>query len=183
MSTIDIVTEDYLRQLFNDLPDIVDVDGNNFKPKFSWGDGIQFNKFIQLSYDDNNWNTYPLIWYDNTSINETHGRQDLTRRLKLIICTTVMPNIDYLNEAYWDNQFKTIIDPLTKSVVDALRRSNRTNIIEIGSRRDNFDLKRRAKYSVNDQSEENKTVDVIAASVLEITVRFINKCYKPIPYG
>jgi len=145
-----IVFETKLAQILDQLPDITDINGNVFKPRFNWGTQDVLNKFIALP---ENISKYPLIWLVN-GVDSLNVTKDVATRnnCRLIIAK----NSDAPNE-FNDFQFQTdydiVLNPLLENIIKALERSGVSRIID-----GDYSVERLPNYS--ETTNETKTLAI-----------------------
>lgn len=155
-----IVFETKLAEIFEQLPDLTDINENVFKPRFNWGTQDVLNKFIALP---ENVSKYPLIWLVNGSDDIETTKDVATRNnFRLILAK----NSDVPNE-FNDFQFKTdydlILNPLLDNVIKALNRSGVSKIID-----NKYSVERLPNYS--EVTNESKTLAIWNATVFNCSL-------------
>lgn len=168
MSTI--LVESRLKELFQTLPNVTDIDSVGHKPKFDFGTEEDLFVFINDN-DDAGTNTYPLVWVQTPFT--TDGKEPrLNCKLKLIIA--VNSNSTLTNTERLEISFETILVPLLENIIRAF---NRCGFIVMRNRdkekRTNF-----FNYGVKQKGEDgtvSQTTDIWDAIRFECEIE-INDC-------
>lgn len=148
------------KEILSYLRPIKDAKGYEFKPVFDWGTEDVLNKFMAKHKQP-----YPLIWLVQDNNKSSYDIPE--RNTRLIIATrSKMP--DEFNTFQHEHDFKVILQPVTESVIRALKVNGMTSIAK------NFTYQNLPNYSV--VKDKTKTIDVWNAIVLDVNVKFINNC-------
>lgn len=166
-----IVVEDKLRDLFTQIPDIQVNENTSTKPFFGWGKKEELNKYV-LKTDAEV--LYPLIWLLPTKDDYNRAAELVEKRLILIIATRET-NIEYYNTTRLEYSFKTVLNPLSEYVIQALENSSITRVIDSTG----IEIFKEPNYS---DSGENATIDKWDAIRLELDVEFNDNCLKTIKW-
>ena len=169
-----IIVEERLKELFATLPDIT-VGQNSYPVSFDFGSHKDLLRFMNSKRKFEGGVQYPLIWL------ETPFERDIMRNgqvnlsgLTLILAT--LSNSQQSNSARLENTFKPTLIPLSKLVLESLRKGGFTQIINDGQRKEtNF-----YNYGVNE--EESQTTDIWDVIKIELDVIMDSKCLQCINY-
>ncbi len=168
-----IVIEEKLRELFNLIPDI-QINSNNLqKPYFSWGKKEELNRYI-LGYNKQGEQPYPLIWL-MPEVDTYNYMADMVTRRVVLILATLEPRSELYNAQRYQGSYTTTLNPLTSYVVQALRNSTITRVL------DSSDIKIFKEPNYSDQGE-NATIDKWDAVRIECDVEFNNNCLNTIKW-
>lgn len=163
-----IVIEDRLRELFNRLPNIQDVSGNEFKPVYHFGDGIELNQFLK----ENENTIYPLIYQTSMRANINKDRDEaVIRPLEFFIATKAKPEKN--NTQRWNTTYQNILRPLFDNIQTIFEccgivRTEQSEVWQV----ENF-----PKYSQNQATRnENIEIDIIDAIKVSLNCTIENTC-------
>lgn len=107
-----------LTQILDDLPEVLDINGKSFKPKFDYGTQADLLQFLKLKKKGRTkTNTYPLVWLETPTRFEK-SNNILTGTINLVLATN--SKTDLTNRQRTERSFKQILDPLRESVVTAI---------------------------------------------------------------
>lgn len=169
-----IVFETGLASIFEQLPDIEDINGNTFKPRFNWGTQDVLNKFISLP---ENVSKYPLIWLVNGVDNQSTNNKQVTRNNTRLILAKNSDAPDEFNDFQFQTDYDLVLNPLLDNIIKALERSGISKIIDY-----NYTVQRLPNYS--EVTDENKTLAIWNAIVFEASIELKgNRCLKQIKFN
>lgn len=168
-----IVFEEVLEQIFEQLPNITDVNGNEFKPRFNWGTQDVLNKFIALP---ENISKYPLIWLVSSGVeNHSVANNRANKNVRLILAkNSDTPN--EFNDFIFKTDYKLILNPLLENVIKALERNGKTKILDY-----DYSVEKLTNYS--EGNNEAKTVAIWNVIVFDVDLEIDGKkCIKTIKF-
>lgn len=143
-----MTTESVLRELFDQLPNVIDGNLNEFKPKFNWGNQNALNLFLSQFKSTTK---YPLIWLIEGEDVENSINKTITRNTRLFIAKQSIHQTN-TNPIIWDTEFENVLNPLLENVKTALISGG---VTEVKDR--NFKIRRLANYS--DKEQISATID------------------------
>lgn len=160
-----IVVEDRLKEMFDTLTPLTNSTGQEFKPKFRYGNNKELTAFLKENRQTDT--HYPLIWLEYP-YEESHiiDRVELSN-LNLIIAVqtnSVMYNPERLVET-----FKQFLLPLWDQILETFRRSNIIDTV------DNYTLVKHPNYDT--EVDKNKTPTIWDAIKVTFDTTINNKCY------
>jgi len=159
-----IIVEDILKEIFLQIPTVVDSNSHHFKPVFNWGSLNALNLHLsQLKKGVK----YPLIWLSETNEESNIYSHKTEKPIKLIIAKQSNHTTN-TNPIIWETEFSNILNPLLKNIVIAIEKSGATSIKD-----GKYKISRLANYSENDK--EAKTIDNWNVITFEATVIFREK--------
>ena len=166
-------TEDILRELFEQLPDVKDSNDNLFKVKFNWGNQDDLNLFLSQFKSTTK---YPLIWLVDGEDNIDLYSTEINRKARLIIAKQSIHQTN-TNPIVWDSEFRDVLNPLLENVLKCLNESGKT-MIKNGIHK----IKRDANYS--DKSAISATIDPWNIIILDFDlVIFTYQCFHTIKFN
>jgi len=165
-----IVVEESLKELFNLIPDIQLNSSVTRKPIFSWGKQEELNRWVETYKSD----TYPLIWL-LPEVDTHNVLSDQATRRVILILATLETRKDLFNQQRWQGSYKSILNPLTDYVIQALQNSSITNIVNSNE----IQVFKEPNYS---NREENGCIDQWDALRIECEVVFYNNCLTDIKW-
>lgn len=121
-----IIAESRLGEVFATLPEVTDLDGNHFKPKYDFGSEEDLLVFINDNRDAQT-NTYPLIWVQ-TPLQVKGDMPRLKVKLSLVIATcssSDLPNTERLKVS-----FTPLLIPTHENVIKAFQRSGFIKLLD-----------------------------------------------------
>ncbi len=169
-----IIVEERLKELFNTLPDIT-VGQNSYPVSFDFGSHKDLLRFMNSQRKFQGGVSYPLIWL------ETPFERDILRDGKinlsgLTLILATLSDSEQSNSTRLEVAFKTTLIPLSELVIEALKKSGFTQIINDGQRKEtNF-----YNYGVNE--EENQTTDIWDVIKIELDLIMDSRCLQCINF-
>jgi len=170
-----IITEHIIRDIVAQIPTI-DLNANNLavSTKFGWGDKYELNRYLEVKKTD----SYPLIWLLPSE--EKHIENGLLcERPCTLVVAMLETNVDLFNDERYIKSYELVLNPLTNYLVEGLRNSNVTELVN-----DDWNLFKRPNYSESKygKPEEtvNGTIDLWDAVELNCTIQFNTETLKTI---
>lgn len=164
-----IVFETKLAELLDTLP-LMNVNNNDYKVFFNWGTEEVLNKYLALPDMQSR---YPLIWLANSEDTYKTGTNFVRRDNARLILAMHSDKVDYFNPEVFNTDYEVVLNPLLDNVLKALKNSSI-------SRMDlDYKVQRLPNYSVNNN---NQTLDVWNALILDCSIELTNNCLQPIKY-
>lgn len=174
-----IVVEHIMRDIFSQIPVInLNIDEAQ-KPYFGWGNKKELNKHLALKNQDADDEIYPLIWLLPSKDVYTENGHLLNKDCSIIIATRET-RVDMLNVQRWQKSFEYVLNPLANFVIEGLKTSTVSKIIE-----DEFEVERFSDYSDNEEGgneKESASIDLWDAVKVTASVEFTNNCLKTITW-
>ena len=169
-----IIVEERLRELFATLPNIT-VDQSSYPVSFDFGSHKDLLRYMNSQRKFQGGVSYPLIWLETPIEREVMRDGHITlSNLTLILAT--LSSSEQSNTERLETTFKPTLIPLNKLVLESLRKSGFTQIINDGQRSEtNF-----YNYGVNE--EETQATDIWDVIKLELDLIMDNKCLRCINY-
>lgn len=144
-----IVVETLLKDIFSQIPTVVDSNGKEFPVKFHWGGQEDLNLYMKQESG----NKTPLIWLVEGKDSDKGDKHILERNVTLIIAKN-SAHKTARNPVVWESEFETYLIPLFEKVLKCLTSSGVTRIIN-----GEYDKTLRANYSEEESGNETKTID------------------------
>ena len=169
-----IIVEDKIKAIVELVP-VIQVNATySSKPKFHWGDRHELIKYLKIKKD----NAYPLVWL-MLGEDEHFDNGLLCTRDCVFVIATRETNKDLLYDDRFLKSYQTVLNPVLKNLVDALKNSSTTRLVD-GSYR----VERKPDYteSYYKNDNDNYTVDLWDAIRLSISVEFNSNCLNPIKW-
>lgn len=154
-----MIIEEKLKELFETLPNVTDLDSTSFEVKVDFGS----EKDCYIFLDDNrdaSLASYPLVWIQ-TPIKSTGRTPKINTKVRLIIAT--LSKAHFTNAQRIEYSFKPLLQPILDNAIKALNRSGFTKLLNT----DREDRVNHFKYSVNDK---NPTTDVWDAITYDVEI-------------
>jgi len=168
-----MTTESVLKSLFDQLPNIVDGNLNEFKPKFNWGNQNALNLFLK-QFDKTT--KYPLIWLIEGEDIENNITHEISRNGCRLFISKLSVHKTNTNPIIWETEFETVLDPLLENVKTCLLKGGLTSVKDSV-----FKVKRLANYSEKDKIEA--TIDPWNVIILDFDLIIRKKgCLKTITF-
>ena len=168
-----VIVEHIMREIFAQIP-VINLNIDEAKrPYFGWGNKKELNKHLALKNQDANDEIYPLIWLLPSKDSYVENGAIVNRDCSLIIATRES-RVDMLNVQRWQKSFEYVLNPLTNFVLEGLKTSTASRIIETEWKIERFSDYSDAEESGNDS--ENATIDLWDAVKLTVSVEFTNNC-------
>lgn len=167
-----ITTEDILRELFDQLPEVKDSKDKSFKVKFNWGNQNDLNLFLSQFKEKTK---YPLIWLVDGVDEIDLIANKISRKTRLFIAKQSIHQTN-TNPIIWDSEFKDVLNPLLENVFKAFEKCDKTFIVD-----NLYKIKRDANYS--DKSSISATIDPWNVIILDFDlILYPNKCMNKIKF-
>lgn len=169
-----IIVEERLKELFATLPEIT-VGQSSYPVTFDFGSHKDLLRFMNSERKRQGGVKYPLIWLETPFDRDImrNGQVNLSG-LNLILAT--LSDSQQSNTTRLELAFKTTLIPLSQLVLESLRKSGFTQIINDGQRTEtNY-----YNYGVNE--DENQTTDIWDVIKIELDLIIDNKCLRCINY-
>ena len=165
-----IITEHRIRDIVAEIPGFdLNADYLNVKPKFGWGDKFELDRYLALKKSD----SYPLIWLLPSDEKLTDNNLLCQKQCTLIIAM-LETNVSLFNDERYLKSFDIILNPLTNYLVEGLRISSVSKIID-----DEWTTYKRPNYSEAKYGKpgetENVTIDLWDAIQLDCNIEFNNE--------
>ena len=169
-----IIVEERLKELFATLPKIT-VGQSSYPVNFDFGSHKDLLRFMNSQRKFQGGVSYPLIWL------ETPFERDVMRDghinlsgLTLILAT--LSDSEQSNTTRLELAFKTTLIPLSKLVLESLRKGGFTQIINDGQRTEtNY-------YNYGVDETESQTTDIWDVIKIELDIIMDNQCLRCINY-
>lgn len=162
-----IVVETLLKDIFSQIPPVVDSNGKEFPVKFHWGGQEDLNLYMKQESG----NKTPLIWLIQSPENWERG--EVKKRAKFILAKNA-PNPTDRNPVVWEKEFDTYLNPLLKKVQYGFSASGIMQIIQ-GSetvyRESNY------SYERGENGEVTNTTDFWNVITYEVELFFYGNGY------
>ena len=165
-----IISEYRLRDIVEQIPGI-DLNANYLaiKPKFGWGDKHELNRYLEVKKTD----SYPLIWLLPSKEEHTENGLLCQRQCSLVIAM-LEKDVSLFNDERYLKSFDLVLNPLTNYLVEGLRISNISELVN-----DEWSLFKRPNYSESkyksSKDTENGTIDLWDAVEINCNVEFNNE--------
>lgn len=159
-----IVFEEKLGRILDLLPPSKSADDAEFKVWYNWGTQDVLNKYLVT---ESALTRYPLIWLTNGEDSTNVMSKYVTRNARLVIAMH-SDKQDNFNPDIYATDYDVVLNPLLKNVIVALQSSGASWIGE------DYTVQRLPNYSV--VQNQNNTVDVWNAIVLDIEITIDNNC-------
>ena len=169
-----IIVEDRLKELFATLPDIT-VGQNSYPVSFDFGSHRDLLRFMNSQRKAQQAVSYPLIWLETPFDRDVmrDGKINLSG-LTLILAT--LSDSEQSNLTWLELAFKTTLIPLSQLVLESLRKSGFTQIINDGQRKEtNY-------YNYGVDETESQTTDICDVIKIELDIIMDSKCLRCINY-
>lgn len=171
-----IVIEDRLKEIFDYLPDIVNDNGESFKPVFMYGDDKQLTDFLRQSKTHSN--PYPLIWLTYPFV-EKHKRSRVEFK-DMTLVLAVESNSSMLNDQRLIETYSKVLIPLLDNIRTAFHRCNIINL------EDEYRITKYPNYSyvyIANAQDVNLTNYIWDALKISIDGYITSNCLKPINFN
>lgn len=165
-----IVFEERLAELFDLLPKVKGADDVEYKVYFNWGTQDVLNKYLALGGTLN----YPLIWLVNGEDECDNMKHEVRREARLVIAMH-SDKVDEFNPTIYKTDYELILNPLLANMITALEGSTISYLYDR-----EYTVKRVPNYSINDNGQQNNTVDIWNAIVLDCSIAINDQCLCPI---
>jgi len=169
-----IIVEERLKELFNTLPDIT-VGQNSYPVSFDFGSHKDLLRYMNSEQKFQGGVSYPLIWLETPFDREVKRNGEVNiSGLTLILAT--LSDSEQSNSTRLEVAFKTTLIPLSELVLEALRKSGFTQIINDGQRTEtNF-------YNYGVDETEHQTTDIWDVIKIELDLIMDSKCLRCINF-
>lgn len=168
-----IVPENILKQIFAQLPKVVDSNLIEFSVGFNWGSQDALNLFLSQKEISAK---YPLIWMVESPEDTTQA--EVIKSVKLIIAKNSQHQTN-TNPIIWQTEFETVLNPILENVVKALERSEATFIVKRNDVK--YKVQRLANYS--EDGTNAKTIDNWNVIIFEAEINFNSNCINTINFN
>ena len=164
-----IVVEDRFEEMIDVIPEMNNPnvsEEDSFKVKFSFGDSKELISYLINNKSD----VYPLIWLVYP-VSEEHTLKKV-KMDKASFILAVRTNDSLSNKERFATNYKNVLIPLYNNFTELLERSNIVNIAE------KINVIKYPNYSNEENSEENKTVDIWDAIKVTASLSITNAHFR-----
>lgn len=169
-----IIVEEVLRILFDQLPEMT-IGSGTYKVNYSFGSHKDLLVYMNSQTKAQGGVSYPLIWLETPIERDIRRDGEITvNNMKLILAT--LSNVNDSNVTRLERTFKPTLIPLYENVIDILKKSGYTRILDNDDNRvtNYYNYGVDADFLKDRQSA--KTTDIWDAIKLELNITMSKDC-------